>query len=1257
MSNGNVRLEYDLSAGSTDFYWKNSKKLSAFYSGIDFNTGYIKAINYTAWSYSLSGTNQAVITATGNGFPAMKQYFTLDKTDSFLVRVEAVGTNLSANWMGPVVVDMTGGVDLGVTNDNRALYVPFDNDGFVRYNAMSINSSSVSYEVGAFYDNVTRNGLVVGSVTHDVWKSGVYFYGANNKLNQMNVFGGATSSWDVLPHGYVSGDTISSPTMFVGFGEDWRATMLNYAAESTNLTARLVWTNGVPFGWNSWGVIQQYINYSDAATVSDYFHTNLEPGGFSNQGTVYINRDSYWNNLNSFQLQSFVNHCHADSQKAGIYLTPFAWFGSAASATNTYVEGTTNTFLYSDALLKDASANHQSTDGGFAMDPTHPATRQRIDYYVNQFTNYGFDYVKLDFLSHGALEGVHYDPKVTTGIQAYNQGMQYVLNAIAGRMFISESIAPLFPYQYGHSRRISCDAETSLIANTEYVMNSVSYGWWLDGLYQFNDPDIMVFGNGADTNEMQSRLISGMVTGLMLDGDDLTSGSGQAGAQTCLTHPAINTVARTGQAFTPVEGNTGSSADSLFVRQDAAAWHLAVCNYTSNSTNITVSLNRAGFPAGEFIVSNLWDGTTMVATGSFNVSLNEKQSKLFSLTTRSPESLVWSASNTGTWDTDTSVNWINSSNNQQTVFIGGDRVLFNDTAGVPTNIVVNGTVQPSNVTVSAQSNNYTFNGPGTLATAGSFTKSGSSLLSLLVSADITGSVLINGGSVYAGNYAFVNASSITITNNATLDFAGGTMGNGTPITVSGAGVGGEGALYNSSFETYDNVLNVTLAGNTTFGGTSRWDLGPGSTVAGPYKVTINRAPGVYGEWSGASLNVNVGDIELAGGRLGIKDMGSTFGNSAAHFIVDSGAELDFWTGDTGYAKHFQVQSNATFQILTGFTNFEGNLALGSNVTFAAYGGNDGNETFDGTFTLNGDIHFRLGNGDFVFTNVISGAGGFVWDSFDHEMIFEAANTFTGPTVIGSGLTLALAGNGSISQSSLVFFGGNSPDNVSLDVSARSDGTFTLAGGQTLGGIGAIHGKLMVQSGATIAPGGTNILLNLTNGASATGTLTTSGNITFNGASFLKLNGSGTSDEIASTTAITYGGVLSVANISGSPLASGNSFQLFSAPVYNGAFDSITPATPGPGLAWDTAQLSSGRLAVVTAPVVTAVSFSGTNFIFAGTNGPLRGNYVVLSSTNLLVPLNHWPVLMTDAFDANGNFHVTNVMSPGVNQRFYSVRPH
>ncbi|HWY32771.1 MAG TPA: hypothetical protein VNX46_18550, partial [Candidatus Acidoferrum sp.] len=128
MSNANVLLDYNLKAGTTDFYWQNSKKISAFYSGVTFNTGYIKGTGYSSWSWTASSSNEAVVTAIGAGLPTMKQYFTLDRNDSFLVRVDVSGSNLKANWMGAVVVDTVGGVNIGITNDNRALVVPFDND-------------------------------------------------------------------------------------------------------------------------------------------------------------------------------------------------------------------------------------------------------------------------------------------------------------------------------------------------------------------------------------------------------------------------------------------------------------------------------------------------------------------------------------------------------------------------------------------------------------------------------------------------------------------------------------------------------------------------------------------------------------------------------------------------------------------------------------------------------------------------------------------------------------------------------------------------------------------------------------------------------------------------------------------------------------------------------------------------------------------------------------------------------------------------
>ena len=1259
MSNGDVVLNYNLAAGTTDFFWKNSKKITGFYSGVTLSTGYLKGINYSNWSYTVAGSNQVAVTATGNGLPMMRQYFTLDQNDSFLVRVDMVGANLSANWMGPVVVDTTGGVDLGSYGDDRALCVPFDNDGFVSYNAMPMNNSSVSYEVGAFYDNTTRNGLVVGSVTHNVWKTGIYFYGANNKLNQMNVYGGATAPADVMPHGSIQGNTISSPTMFVGFGNDWRQTMENYAAENTNFAPRLVWTNGVPFGWNSWGVIQQYINYTDAIAVSDFFHTNLEVNSFVNQGTVYINLDAFWNNLNSFQLQSFVNHCHALGQKAGIYFGPFVWFGSTNAATNTLVEGTTNIYRYSELLLRDTNGNPETVDGGLALDPTHPADKDLINYYVNLYTNYGFDYIKLDFLSHGALEGVHYDTNVTTGIEAYNQGMSNVLQAINGRMFISESIAPLFPYQFADSRRIACDAQTSLIGNTAYTMNSVTYGWWLDDLYQFNDPDIMVFsGYGATTNENQSRLISGAVTGIFLDGDDLTSSNGQQAADTCLTNAAINAVARVGRTFTPVEGNTGTSAGNIFVRQDGATWSIAIFNYTGSAATITVDLTRAGLPAGNYRAIDLWNGSTTNVSGSFNVSLNAKQAKLFQLIVPVPANLRWSANgNNGVWDTGTSANWLNVSNGQQATFNSGDQVLFDDTAAVPTNVTVNGSVVPGSFTVNTSVNSFTFGGSGSITGSSGLVKQGSSLLTLVSPASFTGPVFIGGGTLYAGDYSLANVSSITVNTNATLDFGGGPLGGPKPITVSGTGMNGEGALYNSYNNLPGEILNISLASDVVLGGSSRWDLLSGSTISGPYKLTINWSDSNgYGEWNGVTIAPNVGDVELATGKLGIKSMGNRFGNPAGVFTVDSGAELDFWTGDGGYDKNIHVQSGGLLQILTGFTTFNANLILENDASFKALYGS-GNQSLDGALTLNGMAHVVLSGANFIFTNVISGPGGFLWDTSDHQMILEAANTYAGPTIIGNGLTLALSGNGSIAQSSLIFFGGSYATNTALDVSGRSDQTLTLANGQTLAGIGGINGSLVVSPGAIVSPAGTNTSLGTTEGSNLTGTIAASGNVTLKGATVIKLNGPGTNDMIQAGGNLTYGGTLNLVNVSGVPLAAGNRFHIFSAAGYSGSFANITPPNPGTGLVWDTSQLDSGTLAVATGtsqPIFSDAKVSGANLVLSGSNGVANGAYYVLTSTNVATPLGNWLKFSTNNFDANGAFSVTDVINPGVPQCFYRL---
>jgi hypothetical protein len=327
--------------------------------------------------------------------------------------------------------------------------------------------------------------------------------------------------------------------------------------------------------------------------------------------------------------------------------------------------------------------------------------------------------------------------------------------------------------------------------------------------------------------------------------------------------------------------------------------------------------------------------------------------------------------------------------------------------------------------------------------------------------------------------------------------------------------------------------------------------------------------------------------------------------------------------------------------------------------FLSYGGSS-DQLINVVITLNGVAHFLIGDQNRIFSNQITGPGGLVWDGWNHQMVLSASNTYTGPTIIGGGLTNILTGNGSISHSSLIFFGGNNPTSVHMDVSGRPDQTLTLANGQTLGGIGAVNGSLVVGAGATLAPAGTNTTIGITTGANATGTIAATNAVTLNGTTVIKLNGSGVNDQIQAGAGITYGGTLNLVNVSGSPLAAGNSFQIANAASYLGSFANITPATPGAGLAWDISQLNSfGFINVVSTtssqPVINSIVLSGGNLILSGTNGTAGGNYSVLTTTNVATPLTNWTALVTNSFNGSGAFSVTNPISGGTPQQFYLIK--
>ena len=96
----------------------------------------------------------------------------------------------------------------------------------------------------------------------------------------------------------------------------------------------------------------------------------------------------------------------------------------------------------------------------------------------------------------------------------------------------------------------SCDTFGS-IQDSEYMLNSLTYGWWIGGtLYRFNDPDHIVLT--ASQTQARTRFNSAVIAGtMMLDSDDLSDPQWQERALKILTNPQINAVAKQGGAFHP----------------------------------------------------------------------------------------------------------------------------------------------------------------------------------------------------------------------------------------------------------------------------------------------------------------------------------------------------------------------------------------------------------------------------------------------------------------------------------------------------------------------------------------------------------------------------------------------------------------------------------------------------------------------------------------------------------------------------------
>lgn len=624
----------------------------------------------------------------GDDITMTQRFFLYDGRDYLVTDLSISGSEkIRSNYLAPISTESSYFI-LGEASGKenfRMLKVPFDNDGFSSYTKYKFNCAATSYEVGAAVNGNNNNGVVVGSVDHDHWKSAIRMDASkNNGSLKLCVYSGASDvqespdkseTRDVIPHGKIPGPTVSSARMFIGFFNDWRDGMEQFADLNTEIATRAYdWEYGTPIGWQSWGVLAEKNSYEANVEIRDYYQEVLKPAGFVNsKGYQVIGLDAS-DGHSAEQHKMFCRDCSANDQIVGCYGTPFSmWWGSNdfPRADNDYTEYNGKKYPTNDLVIK-ANGKHVFYDNAWCRDPTHPITKRDILQWVNNIAADGFKYVKLDFVNCGIIQAdSYYNKNVHTAVEAYCEGMKYFMaKAKEKGLFVSLSIAPLFPHQFAHSRRIACDT-WGRIGWSSYCMNAISNGWWTDRLYQYNDPDGLVMVGAGDEfasteGENRARVTSGVVSGMVLVADNFSpsdvSGRGsnelsRQRAEKMLMNREINKLADLGKSFRPVygykeyDGTSWISSENFFQYETGDHYYVAIFNFTgksdmSNPTNTTpmkgtLPWTDLGFGPSDFIeVRELWmDEVVTAGQDGLAYDVPSADVRLFRFTKRNPSGI------------------------------------------------------------------------------------------------------------------------------------------------------------------------------------------------------------------------------------------------------------------------------------------------------------------------------------------------------------------------------------------------------------------------------------------------------------------------------------------------------------------------------------------------------------------------------------------------------------------------------------------